>query len=219
MTARRFGLILITVLLWSTGCGSGGASTKDGGGRSDADAADAGGAMEVAADRAADDAEVAAVDAAEVGDADAGGTGSVDGSGDAGLDGSLDGSGDGDSGVDAPEVSRFTMVPPCNTEFDYGSGTTVSFMMNDAMYSPKCITIRRGGSVTFAAIGGGFENHPLRASRKRGDRAMNPITNTDTGTMVTFAFPDPGYFAYFCAFHGFSDTGTGSMMDGVVWVQ
>jgi plastocyanin len=64
---------------------------------------------------------------------------------------------------------------------------------------------------------GDFVTHPLIPSALRGTTTGNPITTTDTGTSASFAFPTAGYYAYYCAVHGPSDTGAG--MAGVVWVQ
>jgi len=43
------------------------------------------------------------------------------------------------------------------------------------------------------------------------------MTATVTGTTASFTFPTPGFYAYFCQFHGFD--GDASGMTGVIWVK
>lgn len=142
------------------------------------------------------------------------GAGGTDGSDDAGgTDGVADTGGTGDAG------RPFTSVPPCPIPSSYFPGMSITFRMDSASYMPRCLKVQRGGTVTFMTIGGTFQDHPLRPSAKRGDRVNNPIMAVNTGTSATFTFPNPGYFAFFCGLHGFSDTGSGTMMDGVIWVE
>jgi plastocyanin len=54
-----------------------------------------------------------------------------------------------------------------------------------------------------------LEGQEKKGKRRRA-RKMDP-------TMKTFTFPTPGYYAYFCMYHGFDDSG--NFMAGVVWVQ
>ena len=64
---------------------------------------------------------------------------------------------------------------------------------------------------------GDFASHPLSPSAMRGTIPGNPIGNVSAGSAQTFTFPTPGFFAYFCPFHGTLDDGTG--MAGVIWVE
>lgn len=131
---------------------------------------------------------------------DNGGRGGSGGSGTAG-------SGGGDA------HTSFAPVAPCLNESDYTAGTSIAFTAGFA-YTPKCLKITHGESVTF---NGSFSSHPLASSLNRGDTTNNPIQNTGTGDTATFTFPTPGVYAYFCAFHGSADDGSG--MAGAIWVQ
>ena len=111
-------------------------------------------------------------------------------------------------------------IMPCTSDSDYTSGaTTINFGGAAGFaYDPKCLKVPAGTTVTFM---GDFSAHPLEPSTHRGELTGNPITAVsalpDGGTATSFTFPTAGYYAYFCAFHGPSDTGTG--MAGVIWVQ
>ncbi len=124
----------------------------------------------------------------------------------------------------------FMSISPCLSEGDYTTGTgdagvagmpTINFGVNGALaYDPKCLKTPAGSTVTFS---GNFGIHPLVPSMMRGNTTNNPITivpaNLDGGTMskVPFTFPTAGFYAYYCAEHGSTDTGAG--MAGVIWVQ
>jgi plastocyanin len=121
----------------------------------------------------------------------------------------------------------FMSVSPCLSEGDYLTGTptagmpTINFGVNGALtYDPACLKTPAGSTVTFS---GNFGVHPLVPSAMRGNTTNNPITlvpfNPDGGTMAnaSFTFPTAGFYAYYCAEHGSSDTGAG--MAGVIWVQ
>ncbi len=85
-----------------------------------------------------------------------------------------------------------------------GSGDTRTIAFGGiigTVYSPRCMTVAAGQTVTFA---GPFGSHPLRGGSVSGDPAgasPNPITSTDTGTDVTVTFATPGLYPYFCNFH------------------
>lgn len=83
-----------------------------------------------------------------------------------------------------------------------GDTRTIAFGgIQGSSYSPKCMTVAVGQTVTFA---GPFNSHPLRGGSVAGDPAgasSNPITNTDTGSDATFTFTSPGLYPYFCQFH------------------
>jgi plastocyanin len=128
------------------------------------------------------------------------------------------GTGVGGTGGGTP---GFMSVLPCPTESAYMTGPTiVNFGLIDGgfNYSPKCLKVSAGTGVTFS---GDFSSHPLEPSALRGTLTGNPITSTtavpDGGTTKSFAFPTPGFYAYFCQFHDSSDSGM--FMSGVIWVQ
>jgi plastocyanin len=142
-----------------------------------------------------------------------GGTSGTAGTSAGGTGGSAGGTGGGTPG--------FMAVLPCPTESAYMTGpTTVNFGLIDGgfNYSPKCLKVSAGSSVTFS---GDFSSHPLEPSALRGTLTGNPVTSTtavpDGGTTKTFAFPTPGFYAYFCQFHDSTDSGM--FMSGVIWVQ
>ena len=64
-----------------------------------------------------------------------------------------------------------------------------------AQYTPNCVKIKVGGSVTWNS---GFASHPLGPS---GGDTPNPITSTSTGTTKSFTFPNAGTYGYACGFH------------------
>ncbi len=142
-------------------------------------------------------------------------------SGTAGAAGTSAGGTGGASGGAGGGTPGFMAVLPCPTESAYMAGPTiVNFGLIDGgfNYSPKCLKVSAGTSVTFA---GDFFSHPLEPSALRGTLTGNPITSTsavpDGGTTKTFAFPTPGFYAYFCQFHDSTDSGM--FMSGVIWVQ
>jgi len=69
-------------------------------------------------------------------------------------------------------------------------------------YTPKCITVAAGQTVTFM---GDLAVHPLApgtspAAMDAGT-AGNPIARTNTGTMARVTFASAGTYPYFCEFH------------------
>jgi plastocyanin len=124
------------------------------------------------------------------------------------------GSGPGGAGGSIP----FEAVEPCTYDVDYMTGTTVTFPASGGFsYSPKCLKVARGATVTFMSPSSSFTAHPLKKSTERGTLTNNPIVDTSTGSSTTVTFPNPGFYAYYCAYHG-SDS-DGANMTGVVWVQ
>ena len=89
-----------------------------------------------------------------------------------------------------------------------GASRTISFPTTaaPAQYTPACITIGAGQSVTW---NGAFASHPLQQSG--GDASML-ITTTSTGTTATFAFPVGGTYGFDCQFHP-------SVMKGAIFVK
>lgn len=162
-----------------------------------------------------------AIAAAGCTDDSGGGAGQAgNGGGQAGNGGSGQaGNGGGAAGGAGGSSSGFMAVAPCAAEGSYvSSTTTISFSGTAAAYTPNCVKVSAGTSVTFT---GDFSTHPLEPSALRGTLTGNPITTTgglpDGGTSKSFTFPTPGFFAYYCDVHGPSDSGAG--MVGVVWVQ
>jgi plastocyanin len=97
----------------------------------------------------------------------------------------------------------------CNTYTDAtaaGADRTISFTC--CQYTPKCLKIASGQSVTFA---GSFGSHPLH-------QACGPaseITSTSAGNSATFMLDVPGEYGFYCSVHG---NPTGSGMAGSIQV-
>jgi plastocyanin len=81
-----------------------------------------------------------------------------------------------------------------------GASRTVTFTYPS--YSPPCLAVAAGQSVTFS---GDFTAHPLEAGVAPGaggtGSADNPIPSTSTGSSLTVAFPTAGTYPYFCVRH------------------
>jgi len=79
-------------------------------------------------------------------------------------------------------------------------------------YSPACIRIKKGSTVTFE---GAFASHPTvggLAGPPPAPDSSSPIKQTNTGTSVTFTFDTAGNYPYYCEYHLPS-------MAGVVFVE
>lgn len=129
------------------------------------------------------------------------------------------GAGGSTSGGTGGASVEFMVVQPCATEADYVEGVkTVTFPNADTSYSPKCLKVAPGDTVTFMASEGTFAMHPLEAGRRRGDTANNPITTT-MGDMTSrdFTFTFSGFYGYYCGMHG--DDSGGTPEAGVIWVH
>src|SRR3954470_16150443 len=87
------------------------------------------------------------------------------GSGGKGSGGSGEGgiSAEGGSGSGGSGPSTFKSVKPCTTEEAYVTGDTVEFMPTKITYTPKCLKVKVGDTVTFK---GGLAGHPLSASMR-----------------------------------------------------
>ncbi len=99
---------------------------------------------------------------------------------------------------------------------DHKADTTMTVLFGGGLannYSPRCIVISTGHSVTYT---GAFQYHPLSkgtlANASAGS-ASSPIAFTDTGTTATFTFTAEGEFPFFCTVHGSGG------MNGVVRVR
>jgi plastocyanin len=127
------------------------------------------------------------------------------------------GSGGGGTGGTSGGIPFMAMIP-CSLESSYMTGaTTIKFGGTDPgfNYAPKCLKTTAGATITFE---GDFQMHPLRGSALRGTTTGNPIPTTpiNTGSSMAFTFPTPGFYAYYCAFHGTDDS---EFMNGVIWVN
>ncbi|MDB4975594.1 MAG: Halocyanin [Myxococcaceae bacterium] len=93
---------------------------------------------------------------------------------------------------------------------------TVQIASMGLSYTPKCITIARGQSVTWT---GSLTAHPLapgNAEHTDAGSPGSPILPTATGSSVSFTFPNAGTYPYYCEIHGF---GNGDGMSGSIHVQ
>lgn len=123
----------------------------------------------------------------------------------------LDGGGGAETG--ACPIDPSSLLSPCLSVTDYQTGvSTIAFGgVLGHVYSPNCIKIPPGATLTWQ---GDFETHPLTPST-RGTQP-NPITATTGGTTpASFTFPNVGLYPFYCAVHG---DNSGGGMSGVVWV-
>jgi plastocyanin len=126
----------------------------------------------------------------------------------------LDGGGvlDGDGGDLSSAGFIFQSLAPCFAASDYMTGSTISFgtqLGNN--YSPRCLVIHAGQTVTFA---GDFSSHPLHPSTR--GTPGNPVQQVGGGSSTAVTFTTVGFFPFYCTQHG-DDLGNG--MAGVVQVQ
>ncbi|HEY5452385.1 MAG TPA: hypothetical protein VIQ54_26700 [Polyangia bacterium] len=135
-----------------------------------------------------------------------------------GTGGSNGGGGNGGTGGAGGAGGDPSFVPfaPCTNQGSYVTGaTTIAFGGgNGDSYSPPCLQVPIGATVTFA---GDFGNHPLAPSAARGTQTGNPISPTGIGSTASFSFPVAGFWAYFCTNHGSDPDGT--FMSGVIWAK
>jgi len=83
-------------------------------------------------------------------------------------------------------------------------------------YTPPCMTIAAGQSVSFE---GSLSAHPLAPGNADDNAAGsldNPIAATSSGNSVEFTFETPGTYPYYCTLHSF---GSGKGMAGAVHVR
>lgn len=70
-------------------------------------------------------------------------------------------------------------------------------------YTPRCLTIRAGQSVTFSMS---FTTHPLNPGVPHGSSAgattPSPIEAQRAGTTYAVAFPGAGFYPFYCNTHG-----------------
>ncbi len=79
-------------------------------------------------------------------------------------------------------------------------------------YTPACLIIKAGQSVTFE---GSMSAHPLAPGEVIAGSPASPIQETTSGSSVEFTFPEKGAFSYYCTIHGDAQ---GKFMAGVVYV-
>lgn len=69
-------------------------------------------------------------------------------------------------------------------------------------YTPRCMTIRVGQSVMFSMS---FTTHPLTSGVPHGSSVgattPSPIQAQSSGTSYTVAFPNAGYYPFYCTTH------------------
>jgi plastocyanin len=126
-----------------------------------------------------------------------GGTGGVSGTG-----GTSDA---GSAGADAG--ASFLAIAPCSTASSYVTGMSMITTTVDDKYSPACVKVTAGSTVTIQ----GSAVHPL--SGLTTGSPNNPIPSGGQMTPQTVVFPTPGFYPFHCDVH-FSIG-----MAGVVWVQ
>jgi plastocyanin len=112
-----------------------------------------------------------------------------------------------------------TMLNGCDssTATDKTASTNTTVTFDDTLvYTPPCIRIKAGSSVTFT---GDFMLHPLQGGTVNGaTRTPDPASpikltsGADGGMSAMFAFPTAGNFGYYCTIHG------GIGMKGAVFV-
>jgi len=118
------------------------------------------------------------------------------------------GGGGSNGGAGAGAASTFKSVKPCDMESLYVTGKTmVTAPDTDIVYTPSCLKVAKGTSVTIQASAA----HPLSGTMESGASASNPIAKNAT-TPQTVAFPTAGIYTFACDVHG------GLGMKGAVWV-
>jgi len=125
----------------------------------------------------------------------AGGSTGAAGSTDSGAGGSTD------SGV------SFVAIAPCTDATTYTTGATTVMTTTDLKYSPACLKVAKGATITIQAS----DTHPL--SGLTTGSSDNPIPTGGKTADQSVTFPSAGFFPYHCDNHYTIG------MAGVVWVQ
>jgi plastocyanin len=90
-----------------------------------------------------------------------------------------------------------------STAEDHTGDATVEISGAGTAWTPDCIRIKTGTSVTFKAD---FTSHPLVGGVIDGSDKVpddtTPIASTSTGMEATFTFDDAGTFGFYCDIHG-----------------
>jgi plastocyanin len=121
--------------------------------------------------------------------------------------GSSSATSDADAVASGGDAGAFTAIAPCTTVSSYMTGATTIMTTANFTYSPACLKVAAGSSVTIQAsavhplsgLTTGTANNPIPAGGKTADQ------------MVTFT--TPGFYPFHCDVH------FGIGMSGVVWVQ
>ncbi len=119
------------------------------------------------------------------------------------------------AGVDEPLLPCAANYAGCGDGTPYTDMTdagmvTISFGKSGNTYSPKCLKLKAGTTVTFA---GSFTPHPLQQTCAPTD--TRTITTTRSGGEAAFLLTDAGDLGYYCIAHG-SKAGAG--MAGAIQV-
>jgi plastocyanin len=114
--------------------------------------------------------------------------------------------GTADAGGEAPDAGTPTAVNGCTPGNSVdamapGASRTVPFTF--FKYSPACLIIAAGQSVTFS---GDFFSHPLRAGvapsvHGGAGSSQSPIASVNGGTSASFTFTQAGTYPYYCSAH------------------
>jgi plastocyanin len=126
------------------------------------------------------------------------GCGSSGATSDAGASGAAGAGGDAGS---------FLSIAPCTAASTYVTGATTITTTATFTYSPACLKVTAGSSVTIQASA----VHPL--SGLTTGSADNPIPTGGKTADQMVTFPTPGFYPFHCDVH------FGIGMSGVVWVQ
>ncbi|NUO53140.1 MAG: hypothetical protein HOV80_30190 [Polyangiaceae bacterium] len=112
---------------------------------------------------------------------------------------------DGDCQSGACINSVCSLINTCSlaTAQDLTAMSNVNVTFTSFMYTPKCIKVAQGASVTFQ---GSFPSHPLMGGYVDGGlvpAASGPfVPVTSSGTTKTFTMSAAGTFPYYCELHG-----------------
>lgn len=121
--------------------------------------------------------------------------------------------------VASDQPATVPVLNDCNAaDYEDRSGgadtTRVVRPVGSTSYTPRCLTIRAGQSVTFEMS---FVTHPLAPGVAHGSSTgattPNPIQAQTAGMTYTATFASAGYYPFYCTVHGHSG------MAGVVRVQ
>ncbi len=116
-----------------------------------------------------------------------------------------------DAGPGGDAGAGFMALPPCTNPTGYTAATAIAFGGTlGNVFSPNCVTVHAGATVTWT---GSFVVHPLSAGN--GGSAGNPVPATTAGTTVSATFPTAGFYPFYCMRHG---SAAGAGMAGVVQV-
>lgn len=128
----------------------------------------------------------------------------------------MGGSGGGGASSSSSSSSGGVMIHGCDssTAQDHTADANTKVTVGGAgfTYSPACIRVKKGATVTFE---GAFASHPTvggLAGPPPAPDSASPIKQTNSGTSATFTFDTVGNYPYYCEYHLPS-------MAGVVFVE